>query len=104
MGWHNIQNRGMVLMYMMVMVLIYMQGQKYYEGGGLKYPGWPNIQNREKHRPLRLMPPLTEMASGKTLLIDISPTNDPKHFFAYLKKRIRGCAPILENQHKCSQY
>ena len=56
--WPNIQNRGMVLMYVMVMVLIYMQRQKYYEGGGLI---WPNIQNRGKHRPLRLMPLLSQI-------------------------------------------
>ena len=91
-AWPNIQNRGLVLIYVMVMVLIYMQKQKYYEGGGLKYLAlWPNIQNRGKHRPLRLMPPLTDMAPGKTLLTDISPTNDPKYLLAYLKMFFRSC-------------
>ena len=30
-------------------------------------------------------PPLTDMAPGKKLMIDISPTNDPKYLLAYLK-------------------
>ena len=35
--------------------------------------------------------PLTDVAPGKTPVIDISPTNDPKYFFEYLKTFPESC-------------
>ena len=62
---------------------------------------WPNIQNRGKHGTLQRIP-LTDVAPGKTLLSDISPTNEPKYSSKYLKT-MSGWLKIHHQQKSCSK-
>ena len=73
------------------------------EGWYSRMAHWPNIQNRGKHGTLQRIP-LTDVAPGKTLVSDISPTNDPKYFLEYLKIFSELCTQCRKSQQLRNNY